>query len=196
MATQKTSDEASSALPDLAPDADHFAVLGLPRRFDLTGAEISVAYRAMARRTHPDRFGGASAETIARATQLSAEVNEAYRTLSDTVTRAAYLLTLAGGAAADEVREVPGSVLAEIMMLREQLEADKASGDRKAMRQHRATLERQRAATLDRIAAFADNITDADIDDKKALRIELNIIKYYDNILRELAEDPLASKND
>lgn len=196
MATQKTSNETSSTLPNVAPDADHFAVLGLPRRFDLTEGDINAAYRAMARSTHPDRFGGASAETIARATQLSAAVNEAHRTLNDPVTRAAYLLTLVGGPAADEVRDVPGNLLTEVLRLREQLEADKASGNHQALRQHRSTLERQRAATLDTIAALAGNIADSDNDERKSLRIELNAIKYYDNLLGELAEDPLASEND
>ena len=104
MATRRTSNEASSTLPDVAPDADHFAVLGLPRRFDLTEADINAAYRQMARNTHPDRFGSASADTIARATQLSAAVNDAHRTLADPVTRASYVLTLAGGPAADPGR--------------------------------------------------------------------------------------------
>ncbi len=196
MATPRTSNEASSTLPDVAPDADHFALLGLPRRFDLTEADINAAYRQMARDTHPDRFGSASAETIARATQLSAAVNDAHRTIADPVTRAAYLLTLAGGPAADEVREVPGNLLAEVLMLREQLEADKASGNQQALQQHRKGLERQRAATLTRIAAIASHIAESDDLKKKSLRIELNAIKYYDNLLRELAEDPLASGND
>jgi len=196
MATQRTTHDNASTLPDLAPDADHFTVLGLSRRFDVSESDIDAAYRDMARKTHPDRFSGASTETIVRATQLAAAVNDARRTLRNPVTRADYLLTLAGGPTANEVREVPGNLLAEVMMLREQLESDKAAGNGQALEQHRITLQRQRASTLDKIATLAHNIAGSDDEQKRALRIELNAIKYYDNLLQELAEDPLSSEGD
>jgi len=196
MDTRQTSGKASAALPEVALDADYFTVLGLPRRFDLQEGDIDAAYRSVARRVHPDRFSSASPETVDRATKLSAAVNEAYRTLNDPVTRAGYLLSLAGGPGPDEVRDVPGNLLAEVMMLREQVETEKAAGEREALNRHRRELERRRAETLERIAAAAQHIAEADDDRKKSLRIELNAIKYYDNLLQELAQDPLASRHE
>ncbi|GEM_PF-2662133 len=57
----------------------HYALLGVPA--DADEATIKAAYRAAARASHPD-VGGEAAE--------SAAVSEAYRVLSDPVTRAAY----------------------------------------------------------------------------------------------------------
>jgi len=39
----------------LAPGADHFVVLGVPRRLDLDGAELERRYHEASRRVHPDR---------------------------------------------------------------------------------------------------------------------------------------------
>lgn len=196
MSAQQASNDAATSLPDLPDDADHFAVLGLPRRFDIAEGDINAAYRRMARKTHPDRFGGADPQIIARATRLSAVLNDAYHTVVDPVARAAYLLALAGGPGSDEVRDVPGNLLMDVMLLREQIEADKAANDGAGLRQHRAELMNHRTATSDRIAALAENIVEADDETKRALRLELNAIKYYDNLLTELAEDPLASGSD
>lgn len=63
-------------------EKDYYAVLGV-----LSSAEdvvISGAYRALAQRYHPDRFDGDDANV------RMAEINEAYRILSDAELRAQY----------------------------------------------------------------------------------------------------------
>lgn len=65
-------------------DRDYYAVLGV-----LSTAEdvvIDGAYRGLAQRYHPDRFVGDKDEANAR----MAEINEAYRILSDAELRAQY----------------------------------------------------------------------------------------------------------
>lgn len=63
-------------LLDVAPDADR--------------AEIKRAFRRFARRYHPDRFAGADAAKISRATQIYRRGSEAFQILSDDVSRRAY----------------------------------------------------------------------------------------------------------
>lgn len=66
------------------PNADYYAVLGvLPSAEDIV---LRAAYKALAQRYHPDRFPGGSDE----ATRRMAQLNEAYRILSDPAQRAEY----------------------------------------------------------------------------------------------------------
>lgn len=63
---------------------DYYAMLGiLPSAEDVV---IKGAYRALAQRYHPDRFEGSREE----ANTHMAELNEAYRVLSDPALRASY----------------------------------------------------------------------------------------------------------
>ncbi len=64
---------------------DLYAVLEIPR--DADEATIRGAYRILARRYHPDRGAGSSAERFR-------QVNEAYETLVDSGNRHAYDLSL------------------------------------------------------------------------------------------------------
>lgn len=65
---------------------DHYAVLGVPRNATLD--EIRHAYRARARRLHPDAGRGGDAVAAFR------EVHDAYVTLSDAAARLRYDRTL------------------------------------------------------------------------------------------------------
>jgi len=60
---------------------DHYALLGVPR--GVTRAELRRAYRLLALQLHPDRAGYGS-------TVMFQRIAEAYRVLSDPVTRAEY----------------------------------------------------------------------------------------------------------
>ena len=67
-------------------DGGHYATLGV--RPDATAGEIRDAYRALARRYHPDREPGAAARM--------ASINEAYRVLGEPARRAVYDAALRG----------------------------------------------------------------------------------------------------
>lgn len=76
----------------------HYRTLGVPP--DASTAEIRAAYRALARRHHPDR---SPADAGAMAT-----INEAYRVLSEPARRAVYDATLRGtGSAASAAAPSP-----------------------------------------------------------------------------------------
>lgn len=75
------------------PDADHFACLGVPRRFHVEPGEIEAAWRERSRKVHPDRFAGRPAVERRMSLQWTAAINEARRVLRDPVQRARYLAT-------------------------------------------------------------------------------------------------------
>ncbi len=76
--------------------ADHFARFGLDRNFQIDAGDLDRRYFGFQRNLHPDRFARRSARERAIAESQSASLNQAYETLKEPLTRAAYLLELAG----------------------------------------------------------------------------------------------------
>jgi len=184
--------ERCQAIYPIPLGTDYFALLGLPTTYDVDQADLRSAYRSLGRSVHPDRFTAESPDRVSLATQLSAAVNEAYRTLADPVWRADYLLTVSGGPTSSEVREVPGELLAEVMVLREELDEARAAGDGKAIERHARHVTSKRAECITRIEQAAKSLSGATDDAKRNLRLQLNSIKYWDNLLAELSTSPLS----
>jgi molecular chaperone HscB len=127
----------------LPPDAadDRFAVLGLPRRFEIDLAVAESAYKDLSRQLHPDRFAKADPRARKAALGRTVEINDAWRTVKDPVKRAEYLLELAGFGLAgddrkgdDELRKTkqvaaPPTFLMEILERREELAEAQRAGD-------------------------------------------------------------------
>lgn len=102
---------------------NYFQLFDLPVGFAVDLARLGERYRHLQRELHPDRYAGASAHEQRLAVQYSALVNEAYATLRKPLSRALYLLDLAG-LTAERVAAEPldGGFLITQMELREKLE--------------------------------------------------------------------------
>lgn len=73
---------------------NHFEVLGVDKKADL--ATVRKTFTQLAKKYHPDALPQGLAEDAAgKAREISARINEAYRTLSDDVARAEYVALLA-----------------------------------------------------------------------------------------------------
>ncbi|MBU0716906.1 MAG: DnaJ domain-containing protein [Planctomycetes bacterium] len=114
-------------LGTFAQSTDYFELLGLERRYHLDEAKLALAFRALIRNLHPDRYGGQPAEVRAFAMRMCAELNQAYRVLADPTLRASYMLELVGGPSATQVRGAPGNLLAEVVMIREKIDHARAA---------------------------------------------------------------------
>ena len=77
-------------------NADHFALLGLPRTFRIDVNLLDERYRAVQAQVHPDRFADADETQRRRSLQWATKVNEAYVALRKPLSRALYLLKLVG----------------------------------------------------------------------------------------------------
>ena len=174
------------------PWADYFVLLGLQRAYTIDEKKLKAAFRGIARGVHPDRFTGESEEVRSLATRLSAEVNQAFYVLADPVRRADYLLEFAGGPSAAEMRDVPGDFLADVMILREEIDQAKTADDDEALQRHRESIAARRQDTLQQIAALAESVAGLDEVERKVLRRLLNSMKYFENLLAELAGDPFS----
>jgi molecular chaperone HscB len=86
----------ASALDEIDFGADHFALFGLPRAFRIDLPTLDGHFRKLQARVHPDRFARAGESERRVSLQWATRVNEAYQTLKNPLSRAQYLLGLAG----------------------------------------------------------------------------------------------------
>ncbi len=185
--------EGCHTLYPAATGRDHFELLGFPPSYSIDEERLDSAYRALARNVHPDRFTADGADALCVAVRLSAALNQAFAVLRDPLRRADYLLELSGGPSASAVRDVPGTFLADVMLLREEIDGAKTSGDAATLARLRDSLVERRATTAAQIRDTASKLPDVGDPARTELRRLLNSMKYINNLLSETATDPLAS---
>lgn len=103
--------------------ADHFRRLGLPLSFDVDADTLDRGYFQAQRQLHPDRFATRTPRERGFSQLQAVSLNEAYETLKDPLSRAEYLLSLAGVEVAPEGCSLVGeqALLVEVMERREAL---------------------------------------------------------------------------
>jgi molecular chaperone HscB len=101
-----------------------FQLFGLVVDFVIDKEQLAGRYRKLQAELHPDRYASASNFEKRLAVQHSAHVNEAYDVLKRPLSRALYLMELAGLSQEDISRhQVDGGFLITQMELREKLES-------------------------------------------------------------------------
>ncbi len=172
---------------------DHFARLGLPRRFSLSADELERAYLARSRAAHPDYHLAGATSDLTASLELSAALNEAHAALRDPFARAEHLLQLHGGPSAAEQKQVPPAFLAEMLEAREAVEA--ARGNEEECR----ALESAFAVRFDKLMAEVaahfdalDALPESDAGRASLLvkvRACLHAAKYVRGLIRDLTAD-------
>ena len=186
---------------------DYFEVFGLPRKLQVDLDALQRRFYELSRRHHPDFHQGADAGAQARALEVSALVNRAYRALRDPIARIQYLIALEEGR---EVREettakpkAPSDLLAEMLEVQEALEEVKSGGltdeTRGRLRAERQRLEDRRSAeeiALVAAAAEWDALVDAGQDRgpllgrfKQRLAARAYLGTVIDDLSQALGED-------
>lgn len=178
-------------------DGTHFERLGLPRRYALNAAAIERNYLARSRELHPDYHQLEPSAAQRASMELTAVLNEAYATLKQPFRRAEYLLTLEGGPAAAEHKEMGPAFLEEMLELR--MEIEELRGVGAAESPARAAMARQLTERSGRLqgelaAAFAKLETLPPDDTGRqslllSVRQLLNVAKYVEGLLRDLRAD-------
>jgi len=116
---------------------DYFAFFGLPYKLNLDAAQLERDFYALSRKLHPDINARADGHEQEWSLEKTSQLNDAYRTLKDPISRTEYLLRLQGvqleeqsKAATEEARKtgtakkqvVPPDLLEEVFELNMQLE--------------------------------------------------------------------------
>ena len=168
---------------------DAFELFGLPASFDIDERALADAARSIHRNIHPDRLPRGDEAAQDFALRASAIVNQALATLKDPRLRAEHLLARAGGKSASEDKQVPPGLLAEMMMIREELEEARAANDAATLARILAEALHRRNDTAGQIAALCARLNSAapDHDEvRSSLRMQLNAMKYHANLVNEL----------
>ncbi len=176
----------------VAPDADLFTILGLPRRLSVDPAALEAAWYEASRLVHPDRHQMASSRARDLSLEASSMLNRAYRTLRDPVARGRYWLELHGRSIAGRNGHLPPALAAEVFETQEKLEALAAAPRDPTLRREVAAIRGELAERIGaRVAQLRERYARWDGDDATApavldeLRERLAEIAY----LRTLAED-------
>lgn len=98
---------------------DYFQILGLEKKYDIEGESLDGKYKDWQKKLHPDLVHTKSQKEREYAAEQSARVTDAYRTLTNPLLRAKYIMQLQGVELDEEERITDPELLAEIMELRE-----------------------------------------------------------------------------
>jgi molecular chaperone HscB len=196
----------SSATP---ARADFFSFLGLARKLNIDTADLEQRYRVLSRQCHPDYFYNAPPAERRASLERSSYLNDAYRTLRNTVSRIEYLLKVEGAAPEgpeQASKQVPPALLEEVFALNEELDEIRALREGGApaeqwkprLEQARKPIEAKRAqheAQLAELSRKWDAVVDAAAKDgeRKAVLDELRgrflERNYINNLLAEIERE-------
>jgi len=162
---------------------DKFAVLGLPRGFELEARQLDERFRTLSRKLHPDRFARATARERRFSLEQTTLLNDAYRTLQDPARRAEHLLELRGVRPLSDTA-MPEEFLEEAMADREKLLEAKMEGGKDGVEQLSAGIRKKRDAALEEIASV---LRDASPQPAALSRVSelLARLRYYARYLDE-----------
>jgi|SRR5262245_7326652 len=103
---------------------NYFEAFGLPKLLNIDLKGLERTFHELSRKYHPDYFTTAPAHERQNALQMTATLNDAYRTLRHPVRRVEYLLQIEGFK--PDGSKVPQSFLMEVFEINEQLEEVKS----------------------------------------------------------------------
>lgn len=109
---------------------NYFELFGLSEGFELDLSDLSARYQKLQKALHPDKFASASERERRISLQQAAQINSAFQTLKDPLSRARYLLELRGLSFDVEHTTIRDpEFLEQQMELREELADIKVSDD-------------------------------------------------------------------
>ncbi len=107
----------------LPQQTDYFAMFEVPRRLWLEMGELEQKFLQLSWKLHPDNFVNATPEEREISLKRSSELNDAYRTLRDPISRVEYLLAIEGMRKEGENKQkAPPELLEEVFELNESLD--------------------------------------------------------------------------
>lgn len=161
-------------------------MLGLPRAYDVDPAAVQRAFLQGAARIHPDLVaGGADPEA-----EGAAILNRAKRVLDDPEQRAIALLRLLAPDGAVDERTLPPGFLAEMMDVREQIEAAQTGRDRAALDRWERWAQEQRTsyrAAVGELFSAAAAAPDPGVF--RRIRQTLNAWRYIERLIEQIDPD-------
>src|SRR2546428_10529347 len=145
-------------IQQLPRDVDYFAFFGLPRKLWFDTAELEKKFLQLSWQLHPDNFVHATEREKDLSLERSSQLNDAYRTLREPISRVEYLLAIEGARKEGEHKQqAPPELLEEVFELNESLdelrEAKAARSDLAALRSRLESAEKNFQGKLGEVDA-------------------------------------------
>ena len=114
---------ACGKIQPLPRGADYFQIFGLPRKLWIDASALEARFHQLSWKLHPDNFVRASESERQLSLERSSQLNDAYRTLQDSVARVEYLLEIEGMRKEGTTKQqAPPELLEEVFELNESLD--------------------------------------------------------------------------
>lgn len=164
---------------------NHFELFGLPVTFDIDTDDLSVRYRELQRRVHPDKFASGSDQERRVSMQMTTLVNEAFQTLRDSVKRARYLLSLKGiDVDAETDTAMDPAFLMEQIELRESLDAVKQmTNPHKPLAELANQIDRRMEA---KVVQFRQHLSEGGGEGERKARADVREMQFLDKLRDEV----------
>jgi len=125
--------------------ADYFAFFGLPQKLWMDSKALEAKFLELSWKLHPDNFAQAGERERELSLERASQLNDAYRTLREPVSRVEYLLALHGARKEGATKQqAPPELLEEVFELNEalvELRAAPRVGNNGELTEMRARLE-------------------------------------------------------
>jgi molecular chaperone HscB len=166
-----------------------YEALGLEPKLALDPEDLKKRFYDRSRQWHPDRFSRASSEEKQRSEEMTALLNDAFRTLREPVSRAQYFLEESG---LEVSKGAPPELLEEVFELNMALE-ELREGDESARPQLVSAQERFTGMLGDTDMSLTGLFTRYDEKPDRAvleqIRAVLNRRKYVSNLVRDVGKE-------
>jgi molecular chaperone HscB len=119
---------------------NYFELYDIPVSMKPDVQQVKQKFYELSRRYHPDFYSNAADKEQADALEKSSLVNKAFKVLQQPDETIKYVLQLHGLLQEEEKYQLPGSFLAAMLDLNEQMAEAKMEGDRGALQQIQSTI--------------------------------------------------------
>lgn len=161
---------------------NHFELLGQQQCFGLDKAALEQRYRELQAEVHPDRHAHLPEAERRLSLQWATQVNSAFQTLKQPLSRARYLLQLQGIDTQEETNTaMPADFLMEQMEWREAIEDTRATQDVNALESLSRRLQKEMHAMHDTLAQQLDAE-----HDYSAAALTVRKLKFLDKLDEEI----------
>jgi molecular chaperone HscB len=179
--------------------SDYFAMFEIPRKLWIEMGALEQKFLQLSWKLHPDNFVNATAEEREISLKRSSELNDAYRTLREPITRVEYLLAIEGARKeGHNKQQAPPELLEEVFELNESLdelrEAKASGGDTATLKQRLEAAEKHFESKLAEVDAELQNtarewdksLDSGDPERRKAVIGKLNDLLNRRSYIRNL----------
>jgi molecular chaperone HscB len=168
---------------DYIKDKDYFAIFNLDSNYRIDQGALSTQYKDLQRIVHPDKHSTSSDIDIKEAQDCSAYISNAYKTLSNDIERANYLLKLKGYQSIEEGGQsvYDEELLQRLMDIQERIEECDSPEELGEMRAQVIGEINKLKADLE--VNFVNNTPDLALGNLKIIKFNLNILENLNSKL-------------